>query len=174
MRASARGKRSGIGLYGFVHGGFILDEGTNIQRRKGHGAFTRLRFGFIPIGRVVLITPQQQGAITGGLESGLMEQLGMDPILIGSGCSNWQCGPWRLHRRATGLMRLSRRCRSMLTWLESCSRRCKAVVTTDRVLRLQPRRRGDWGYERWDRVAGAYRFWLCPVGASGRSDCGAA
>ena len=70
---SGRGKRSGIGLFGFMHGGLILDEGHSPDGLRS------LRANSVALNcdwRIVLITPDQIEAVTGGYETSLMERLG--------------------------------------------------------------------------------------------------
>ncbi|MDX1926829.1 MAG: hypothetical protein SFV81_09935 [Pirellulaceae bacterium] len=76
VQLSGRGKRSGIGLYGFVRGGLILDEGHATEAvREIHATSAHLSADW----RVVLITPDQVGAVTGGHEASLLERLGQTP-----------------------------------------------------------------------------------------------
>jgi beta-RFAP synthase len=82
VQNSGRGKRSGIGLYGFMHGGLILDEGHSLGEEHApetvrivHATSTNLN----PDWRVVLITPEQIDAVTGGYEASLLERLGQTP-----------------------------------------------------------------------------------------------
>jgi beta-RFAP synthase len=76
VRNSGRGKRSGIGLYGFLHGGLILDEGHSQEPVRA------IRATSVNVNRdwrVVLFTPDQSDAVTGGFESSLLERLGQIP-----------------------------------------------------------------------------------------------
>ncbi len=76
VQNSGRGKRSGIGLYGFLHGGLILDQGHPQE------AFRAIRAISVKLHRdwrVVLITPDQVDAVTGGYEANLIERLGQTP-----------------------------------------------------------------------------------------------
>jgi beta-RFAP synthase len=76
LQTSGRGKRSGIGLYGFMHGGLILDEGHWQETvRTVHATSTNLNRDW----RVVLITPDQIDAVTGGYEASLLGRLGQAP-----------------------------------------------------------------------------------------------
>ena len=76
VQLSGRGKRSGIGLHGFKHGGLILDEGHALEAaRVVHATSVNLH----PDWRVVLVTPDQTTAITGGYEASLIERLGQTP-----------------------------------------------------------------------------------------------
>ncbi len=73
VHSSGRGKRSGIGLYGFLRGGLILDEGHSREIVRAVSATS------VVINRdwrVVLITPDQIEAVTGGYEASLLERLG--------------------------------------------------------------------------------------------------
>jgi beta-ribofuranosylaminobenzene 5'-phosphate synthase len=73
---SGRGKRSGIGLFGFVHGGLILDQGhTQESVRTIRATSVNLH----PQWRVVLITPDQATGVTGGHEASLLERIGQTP-----------------------------------------------------------------------------------------------
>jgi beta-ribofuranosylaminobenzene 5'-phosphate synthase len=76
IQFSGRWKRSGIGLYGFIHGGLILDEGHSPEElRSLHATSVTLNQDW----RVVLITPGQTAAVTGGYEASLIESLGQTP-----------------------------------------------------------------------------------------------
>ncbi len=78
LRDSGRGQRSGIGLYGFMHGGLILDEGHSQQTER------TVRATSVTLNRdwrVVLITPDQNDAVTGGYEATLIGRLGQTPNL---------------------------------------------------------------------------------------------
>ncbi len=76
LRFSGRGKRSGIGLYGFVNGGLILDEGHSPDLERTIRAQSVL---VNPAWRVVLITPDEVGSVTGGYEASLMDRVGQTP-----------------------------------------------------------------------------------------------
>jgi len=76
VQNSGRGKRSGIGLYGFIHGGLILDEGHSQETLRAVRATSVL---LNHDWRVVLITPDQFDAVTGGYEASLLERLGQTP-----------------------------------------------------------------------------------------------
>lgn len=76
LRSSGRGKRSGIGLYGFIHGGLILDAG---HTPDAHRTVRATSVHLNPAWRVVLITPDQKDAVTGGYEASLLERLGQSP-----------------------------------------------------------------------------------------------
>ena len=76
MHFSGRGKRSGIGLFGFMHGGLVLDEGHSPN------AVRSLRATSVTLTcdwRVVLFTPEPIEAVTGGYETNLIERLGQTP-----------------------------------------------------------------------------------------------
>ena len=76
VQLSGRGKRSGIGLHGFKHGGLILDEGHTLEAvRVVHATSVNLH----PDWRVVLITPDQVSEVTGRYEASLIERLGQTP-----------------------------------------------------------------------------------------------
>lgn len=76
IQLSGRGKRSGIGLYGFIRGGLILDEGHATESvREIHATSAHLNADW----RVVLVTPDQVGEVTGGYEASLLERLGQTP-----------------------------------------------------------------------------------------------
>jgi predicted sugar kinase len=73
---SGRGRRSSIGVYGFMLGGMIVDSGHEGDSQPGrvahHHRFT------IPL-HVVIITPLAYSAITGKLEEHLIEQTTQQP-----------------------------------------------------------------------------------------------
>ena len=84
VRWTGRGKRSGIGLYGFLTGGLILDEGHGSTRDATDDATTGRQISATsitthPDWRVVLITPDQVPQVTGSYESTLIERLGRTP-----------------------------------------------------------------------------------------------
>lgn len=80
IQLSGRGKRSGIGLYGFLNGGLILDTGfpagfdepsttPKLSPRPLEASASQLN----PDWRIVLVIPGGSPAVTGGYESSLME-----------------------------------------------------------------------------------------------------
>ena len=84
IRWSGRGKRSGIGLFGFLHGGLIVDEGhasisdgpPDLESGRAIYATSSL----LPAEwRVVLVTPDCVPEVTGGYEANLIQQLGESP-----------------------------------------------------------------------------------------------
>ncbi len=79
VRWSGRGKRSGIGLFGFLHGGLILDEGHSVVEAH-QGRTITATSTLLPVEwRVVLITPDCVPEVTGGYEASLIAQLGESP-----------------------------------------------------------------------------------------------
>ncbi len=87
IHLSGRGKRSGIGLYGFLNGGLILDEGypadpsdqqsrsANLHPRQIQAAMCRLN----PAWRIVLVIPDGSPPVWGDLESDLMDRASRQP-----------------------------------------------------------------------------------------------
>jgi beta-ribofuranosylaminobenzene 5'-phosphate synthase len=89
---SGRGKRSGIGIYGFLHGGLVLDEGHALPVPQGpmqgpcQGGSSSVSQGprqlnaasspLYTAWRVVLVTPDRSTEVTGGYEVSLIERLG--------------------------------------------------------------------------------------------------
>lgn len=76
VQTSGRGKRSGIGLYGFLHGGLILDDG-HAQETERFVSATSVKLA--RDWRVVLITPDQFDVVAGGYEASLLGRLGQTP-----------------------------------------------------------------------------------------------
>jgi len=76
---SGRGKRSGIGLFGYLHGGLILDEGHSAGESELSRSITATSSVLPAEWRVVLITPDCVPEVTGGYEASLIEQLGGSP-----------------------------------------------------------------------------------------------
>ncbi len=80
VRWTGRGKRSGIGLFGFVHGGLILDEGHSASESSEIGRSVSATSTAISAEwRVVLITPDQTPVVTGNYEANLLGRLGQEP-----------------------------------------------------------------------------------------------
>ncbi len=80
VRWTGRGKRSGIGLFGFVHGGLILDAGHSESEASETGRSVSATSTAISAEwRVVLITPDQTPVVTGNYEASLIERLGQEP-----------------------------------------------------------------------------------------------
>lgn len=90
-QAADRGLRSAIGLFGFMHGGLILDEGYTVSaapapnaRRAAHRNVRPLaaqNTSIAPEWRVVLIVPQHCQAVSGAKEAEWMAELGSLPNL---------------------------------------------------------------------------------------------
>lgn len=79
---TGRGKRSGIGLFGFLNGGLILDEGhraTNSVDGTNPRAVCATSMMLPADWRIVLITPDQMPSVTGSYEASLIERLGETP-----------------------------------------------------------------------------------------------
>lgn len=76
VHISGRGKRSGIGLYGFLHGGLILDDGHS---QEGERSVSATSLNLTRDWRVVLITPDEIDVVTGGYEASLIGRLGQAP-----------------------------------------------------------------------------------------------
>jgi len=76
-----RGNRSHIGLYGFLHGGFVVDMGRQVPELAENSRSLRsLRHYALPQEwRVVLITPIEYEAIYGQRESDWIELCGRSP-----------------------------------------------------------------------------------------------
>jgi len=72
---SGRGKRSTIGAFGFLRGGFIVDQGHNDQ---GHGQLGSQLDVLEPL-TVVLATPKQNSTISGSDEDRMMSVVASQP-----------------------------------------------------------------------------------------------
>jgi predicted sugar kinase len=72
---SGRGKRSTIGAFGFLKGGFIVDHGHNDQ---GHGQLGSQLDVLEPL-TVVLATPKQNSTISGSDEDRMMSVVASQP-----------------------------------------------------------------------------------------------
>lgn len=90
-QAADRGLRSAIGLFGFMHGGLILDEGyavsaapaANVHHASRHSVrpLAAQNTSIAPDWRVVLIAPQHRQAVSGAKEAEWMAELGSLPNL---------------------------------------------------------------------------------------------
>lgn len=88
-QAAGRGLRSAIGLFGFLHGGLILDEGYAVdaaQDANAHNAschsvrpLAAQRTSIASAWRGVLIVPQHRQAVSGAKETEWMTELGSLP-----------------------------------------------------------------------------------------------
>ncbi len=72
---SGRGKRSTIGAFGFLQGGFIIDQGHNDE---GYGQLGQRLDDLAPLW-VVLATPTQVATVSGGEEDRMMAQVASKP-----------------------------------------------------------------------------------------------
>jgi len=75
LQWSGRGKRSTIGAFGFLGGGLIVDHGHN---ELGYGQLGNHLRSIGPLA-VLLATPKQNVAVTGGEEDRLMAQVALKP-----------------------------------------------------------------------------------------------
>lgn len=75
LQWSGRGKRSTIGAFGFLGGGLIVDHGHN---EMGYGQLGHHLRALGPLA-VLLATPKQHVAVTGGEEDRLIAQVALKP-----------------------------------------------------------------------------------------------
>lgn len=88
-QAAGRGLRSAIGLFGFLHGGLILDEGYAVDAAHDASARNTVCHSVRPLAaqkasiastwRCVLIVPQHRQAVSGAKETEWMAELGSLP-----------------------------------------------------------------------------------------------
>ncbi len=84
LQASGRGRRSGIGLFGYLNGGLILDEGLPADFNENHPSERPMRLQSFDVPQawtIVLLIPPHASLVTGQLESALICQVGNRPNL---------------------------------------------------------------------------------------------
>ncbi len=82
LQASGRGRRSGIGLFGYLNGGLILDEGLPANFDEANPAERPMRlkaFSVTQAWTVVMLIPPHASLVTGQLETALICQVGNQP-----------------------------------------------------------------------------------------------
>lgn len=79
VQLARRGERSGIGTYGFLMGGFLVDEGHAHGEPLGRLAY---QSSFPEEWQFVLITPNQKSGLAGSAEAAALESLPPVPTAV--------------------------------------------------------------------------------------------
>jgi beta-ribofuranosylaminobenzene 5'-phosphate synthase len=103
IRLSGRGKRSGIGLYGFLNSGLIFDQGlpptANDSSPRQVQATAQ---GVQPNWRIVLVSPPGSPTVTGGIETSLIATASQTPNPNKSRMLELACMAMEWSQRADG------------------------------------------------------------------------